>query len=97
MSPESRRGPGNPDGGAPVNLADLTASELAERFADGARGEICIVVAGAGERASDLPSGVAQVLALVADGSRLKDASAEVADATGLSRRELYEAALRAR
>jgi 16S rRNA (cytidine1402-2'-O)-methyltransferase len=37
------------------------------------------------------------VLELVAAGARLKDASAEVADATGLSRRELYEGALAAR
>jgi 16S rRNA (cytidine1402-2'-O)-methyltransferase len=40
---------------------------------------------------------VAQVLRLVADGIRLKDASTEVAEATGLGRRELYEGALAAR
>jgi 16S rRNA (cytidine1402-2'-O)-methyltransferase len=44
--------------------------------------------------ASDLPTGIAQVLALVADGSKLKDAASEVADATGLSKRDLYEGAL---
>jgi 16S rRNA (cytidine1402-2'-O)-methyltransferase len=74
-----------------------TAAELAERFADGARGEICLVVAGAPASVADLPSGIAQVLALVADGAKLKDASAEVADATGLSKRDLYEGALAAR
>lgn len=74
-----------------------TAAELAERFAEGARGEICLVVAGAPASIADLPSGVAQVLALVAGGAKLKDASAEVAEATGLSKRDLYEAALRAR
>lgn len=71
-----------------------TASELAERFADGARGEICLVVAGAAPAASDLPTAVERVLALVADGTRLKDATAEVAELTGLSRRDLYEQAL---
>ena len=35
--------------------------------------------------------------ALVAAGARLKEASAEVAEATGLSRRDLYEGALAAR
>ncbi|MDF1478047.1 16S rRNA (cytidine(1402)-2'-O)-methyltransferase [Leifsonia sp. H3M29-4] len=74
-----------------------SAAELASRFADGARGEIVVVVAGAEVVASDLPTGIARVLELVAAGARLKDASAEVADATGLSRRELYEGALAAR
>jgi len=74
-----------------------TAAELATRFADGARGEICLVVAGAAPAVADLPSGVAQVLSLVAAGAKLKDACTEVAEATGLSRRDLYEAVLRSR
>lgn len=74
-----------------------TASELAEYFKDGARGEICVVVEGAAPATADLPDGIAQVLALVAQGVRLKEASAEVAEATGLSRRDLYEGALAAR
>jgi len=74
-----------------------SAAELASRFADGARGEIVLVVAGAQVVASDLPTGIARVLELVAAGARLKDASTEVADATGLSRRDLYEGALAAR
>jgi len=74
-----------------------TAAELAEYFADGARGEICIVVEGAAPATSDLPTGIAQVLALVREGSRLKEAAAEVADETGLSKRDLYEGALAAR
>ena len=45
-----------------------TAAELAERVADGVRGEICIVVEGAAAVARDLADGVAQVLALVAAG-----------------------------
>lgn len=71
-----------------------TAASLAERFADGARGEIVLVVAGAERVASDLNAGLAEVSALVAAGLRLKDAAAEVAEATGLSRRELYEGVL---
>ncbi|MCL2515849.1 MAG: 16S rRNA (cytidine(1402)-2'-O)-methyltransferase, partial [Microbacteriaceae bacterium] len=42
-------------------------------------------------------AGLAQTLELVASGLRLKDAAAQVAAASGLSRRELYEAALRSR
>jgi 16S rRNA (cytidine1402-2'-O)-methyltransferase len=74
-----------------------TAAELAEYFAEGARGEICLVVEGAPPASADLPDGIAQVLALVASGIRLKEASTEVAEATGLSRRDLYEGALAAR
>ena len=74
-----------------------SAAELAQHFAEGARGEICIVVEGAPPRASDLPTAVAQVLALVAAGEKLKDAAAEVSVATGLSKRELYQSALAAK
>ena len=44
-----------------------------------------------------LEEGVAQVLALVDAGQRLKDAAREVADHTGLSKNDLYAAALEAR
>ena len=74
-----------------------TAAELAERFADGARGEICVVVEGAAPVTLSLDDGVAQVLALMSAGARVKDAATEVAASTGLSRRALYEAALRSR
>ena len=74
-----------------------TAAELAAWAAGGVRGEIVIVTGGAGEVAASLDGGVAGVLALTASGMRLRDAAAEVAAATGLGRRELYEAALRAR
>jgi 16S rRNA (cytidine1402-2'-O)-methyltransferase len=74
-----------------------TAREVADYFADGARGEICIVVEGAAPATSDLPTGIAQVLKLVTEGSRLKEAAAEVAEETGLSKRDLYEGALAAR
>jgi 16S rRNA (cytidine1402-2'-O)-methyltransferase len=74
-----------------------TARELADRFADGARGEICIVVEGARSASTDLGAGVTQVLALSISGMSLKDAASEVAEVTGLSRRELYEGALQER
>lgn len=74
-----------------------SAAELAEWAASGVKGEICIVVAGAQKRIGDLASGVAEVLALVAAGERLKDAAAVVAEGTGLGKRELYQAALEAK
>ncbi len=74
-----------------------TATELAAWAAEGVRGEIVIVVDGAPERVVELGAGVQQVLLLQADGVRLKEAATQVAVETGLSRRELYEAALRQR
>lgn len=76
-----------------------TLAELAERFADGARGEIVIVVDGAPAAAAtaDLPTAVATVLELAAGGIRMKEAAADVAAATGLTARDLYEAAIRAK
>lgn len=78
-------------------VARGTLAELAERFAEGSRGEIVLVVGGAAPATASLEDGVARVEALVAGGARLKEASAEVAELTGLSRRELYEEALRRR
>lgn len=74
-------------------------AELADRFADGARGEIVLVVEGVPEAAAtgDLVSAVATVLELAADGIRLKEAAADVAAATGFATRDLYEAAIRAK
>ena len=61
------------------------------------KGEYVLVVAGR-ERsraaAVTLEEGVAQVLALLAQGVRLKEAAREVAEHTGLSKNELYAAAL---
>jgi len=74
-----------------------TAAELATWAAEGVRGEIVVVVAGAPARAADPEAAVQQVLALVASGTRLKDAAAEVAEATGLGKRDLYQAALERR
>ncbi len=71
-----------------------TASELAAWAASGVRGEICVVVAGAEPASASLEGGIDQVRALVAAGASLKDAAAEVAEATGLGRRDLYQGAL---
>ena len=63
------------------------------------RGEFVLVVAGAPPReeaAVTLDEGVAQTLALRARGLRLKDAAKEVSQRTGLSKNELYAAALAA-
>lgn len=73
------------------------AAELASWAADGVRGEVVVVVEGAPAATVSEEDAVAQVLELVSSGGRLRDASAEVAEATGLSRRELYEAALKQR
>ncbi|UMB70668.1 16S rRNA (cytidine(1402)-2'-O)-methyltransferase [Mycobacterium paraterrae] len=72
--------------------------ELAAWSADGVLGEITVVLAGAVLQA-DLPSLVAQVVALVDDGMGVKDACAQVVSATpgAPSRRELYDAVLQAR
>lgn len=69
---------------------------LAEWAANGVRGEITIVVAGA-ERGSDPDAALEQVLALVADGTRLKDACRTVSATTGVATKQLYAAALDAR
>ena len=63
------------------------------------RGEYVLVVAGrenAPRSAMTLEEGVALVLRRRAEGMRMKDAVRQVADDTGLSRNELYEAALNA-
>ena len=69
--------------------------ELAEG-ADDVLGEVTIVVAGYthSTRAEDH---VGAVLALAAEGMRLKDAAAEVAAATGARKNDLYKAALAAK
>ena len=62
------------------------------------RGEYVLVVAGRPRQDRPpltLEEGVARVLRVRADGIRMKDAVRQVADDTGLSRNELYDAALR--
>ena len=72
-----------------------TLGELAEG-ADSILGEVTIVVAGY-ERSARAEDHVGAVLALAAEGMRLKDAAAEVADATGARKNDLYKAALAAK
>lgn len=76
---EVRRGP----------LAELTA--WAEQ---GVRGEIVIVVSGATQKTISIDDAMQLVTARLVAGMRLKDATKDVAQATGLSARELYERAL---
>ena len=75
-----------------------TLGEAAAYYSETApRGEYVLVVAGREPRqeaAVTLKEGAAQVLALREQGMRLKDAAKEVAAHTGLSRNELYAAAL---
>jgi 16S rRNA (cytidine1402-2'-O)-methyltransferase len=72
--------------------------ELAAWAAAGVRGEVTVVVAGApaadGLAADDL---VGEVEALVGSGTRLKDATAAVAERHAVSRKDLYDAVLAAR
>ncbi|GAB3240216.1 16S rRNA (cytidine(1402)-2'-O)-methyltransferase [Mycolicibacterium hippocampi] len=72
--------------------------ELAEWAADGVLGEVTVVLAGAIPTA-DPEALVADVNRLVEDGMRVKDACAQVVAANpgAPSRRELYDAVLRAR
>ncbi|MGQ7297581.1 16S rRNA (cytidine(1402)-2'-O)-methyltransferase [Quadrisphaera sp. KR29] len=60
-------------------------------------GEVTLVVSGAPAAATDPGAALAEVLSRVEAGERLKDAAAGVAEATGASKRELYQAALAAR
>ena len=64
--------------------------------ADDVLGEVTIVVAGY-TRSARAEDHVGAVLALAAEGMRLKDAAAEVAAATGARKNDLYKAALAAR
>jgi 16S rRNA (cytidine1402-2'-O)-methyltransferase len=73
-------------------------AELGEWAAGLARiGEVTLVVAGAAPVAARPEDGVEEVLALVADGVRLKDAVARVAERDGVAKRALYDLALAAR
>jgi len=71
--------------------------QLVDWAAEGVRGEVTIVVAGAQPAATDVAEGVADVQALVAGGVQLKPAVAEVATALGLAKNALYAAVLEAR
>lgn len=72
-----------------------TVAELAAWAEGGVRGEVVVVLAGAAPVEASFDEALAEVRGLVASGTRLKDASAAVAARTGLSRKALYDAALR--
>ena len=74
-----------------------TLADLAQWAAGGVKGEITVVVGGAPAEVIDPDAAVAAIQARVAGGERLRDVCAEVAAATGLSRNDLYNAALAAR
>ncbi|NEW40912.1 16S rRNA (cytidine(1402)-2'-O)-methyltransferase [Nocardia cyriacigeorgica] len=74
-----------------------TLAELAAWAVDGARGEITVVVEGAQPTTTEPADLVAEVEARVEEGVRLKEACAEIASTTGVSRKELYDAVLAAR
>ncbi len=73
-------------------LADLTGWA-----ADGVKGEITVVVAGAERTVASLEDAVAGIRERVEAGERLKDVTADVSARTGLSRKALYDAAVAAR
>ncbi|RSN09073.1 16S rRNA (cytidine(1402)-2'-O)-methyltransferase [Streptomyces sp. WAC 05977] len=74
------------------NLPDLAAWA-----ADGVKGEITVVLAGATPRSVSVEDLVSEVSSRVAAGERLKSAAAEVAEAAGVSKKELYDAVLASR
>ena len=72
-------------------------AELAAWAADGLRGEITVVVAGATPAVTTVEEALPGIQERVLAGERLKDVCADVAAATGLSKKILYDAALAAR
>jgi len=77
-----------------------TIGEAIEHFRTTApKGEFVLVVEGAAPRVSEeitLEDGVEMVQTLMENGTRLKDAAKEVAEHTGLSKNELYQAVIAA-
>jgi 16S rRNA (cytidine1402-2'-O)-methyltransferase len=71
-----------------------TLGELAERFVDGARGEVTIVVAGNDGTPSEAPAAAedldARIAALAARGLGAKEIAGALARDCGLSRRDAY-------
>ncbi|GAA2164455.1 16S rRNA (cytidine(1402)-2'-O)-methyltransferase [Pedococcus bigeumensis] len=72
-------------------------AELAAWAADGLRGEITVVVAGATPAVTTVEEALPGIQERVAAGERLKDVCADVAAATGLSKKTLYDASLQMR
>jgi 16S rRNA (cytidine1402-2'-O)-methyltransferase len=81
-------------------LARGTLSELAERYRDGARGEVTIVVAGAPPVSADAPAPApvdldVRIAELAAAGHSTRDIATQLARETGLPRRHVYALASR--
>ncbi|MGW5241974.1 16S rRNA (cytidine(1402)-2'-O)-methyltransferase [Monashia sp. NPDC004114] len=74
-----------------------TLADLTRWAADGVKGEITVVVAGAERTVASLEDAVAGIRERVDAGERLKDVAADVSARTGLSRKALYDAAVAAR
>jgi 16S rRNA (cytidine1402-2'-O)-methyltransferase len=72
-------------------------AELAGWAAEGVRGEITVVVAGAGAQVTSVEDALPGIQERVRAGERLKDVCADVAVTTGLSKKVLYDAAVAAR
>ena len=68
--------------------------ELADWAAEGVRGEVTVVVAGAPPTVTSLEEALPGIRERVARGERLKDVCADVAATTGLSKKALYDAAV---
>jgi 16S rRNA (cytidine1402-2'-O)-methyltransferase len=78
-------------------LARGTLRGLATRFADGARGEIAIVVGGAPEADASADSLDAKIEALARAGLHPKDIAAALARDSGVPKRDVYARAVKAR
>lgn len=74
-----------------------TLPELAEWAAEGVRGEITVVIEGAGDITVDVDSLVDTAQSRVDAGERLKAVCADLARTHGVSKNELYDAVIAAR
>lgn len=74
-----------------------TLGDLAAWAAEGVRGEVTVVVAGAAPIRAGTEEALAMVRERVAAGEKLSGAVRAVADLLGVARKELYEAALAAK
>lgn len=74
-----------------------TLPELAEWAQDGVRGEITVVIEGAGDIAADVDSLIDAAQQRVGSGERLKAVCADLAKIHGVSKNELYDAVISAR
>ena len=74
-----------------------TLPELAEWAQEGVRGEITVVIEGAGDIAADVDSLIDAAQQRVDSGERLKAVCADLAKIHGVSKNELYDAVISAR